>query len=64
MAKKSNKEAKTSLERMYEVLGPYLPKTNLEEADPGRDWSVEDCSDCSHVESSNHTKAEGILSIR
>jgi len=50
---KTQKEAKTSLERMLEVLGPYLPKTNLEEADPGRDWSV---SDCSHAEPSNHTK--------
>jgi hypothetical protein len=47
---KALKKAKTSLENMFEMLGPYLPKTDLEEPDPGREWSPSSVDDCLHSE--------------
>lgn len=56
MALRSEKKTKASLEKMFEMLGPYLPQTNLEEPDPGRKWTISSSDDCSHAESENHVE--------
>ncbi len=50
IARKLRQKQKASLEKMFEMLGPYLPKTNLEEPDPGRKWTLSNSDECSHTE--------------